>query len=190
MIIGVMGRGGSGKSVVQHAISPLFQNCLDLDLVGHDVLTDRTVMAQIRDEFGDDVFENHRVNRAVLGKQVFASSRCLKKLNDIVHPHITTRGRAWALAHQNVARHDPGYHGLIVGALIIQLGLNDVCDVMVTVDADTAQILKQQPHYVPILNRQASREWYRQHADIIIENTWTDSFGSQCIAVFKKVLNT
>jgi dephospho-CoA kinase len=190
MIIGIIGRGGSGKSVVHHAVSPLFQNELDLDIVGHEVLTDQTVMAKIRDKFGDDVFENNRVNRSVLGKQVFASANCRQTLNDIVHPHITTRCRAWALAHQNESDHALGHHGLIVGALMIQLGLNHVCDVMVTVDADTDEILKHQPHYLPILNSQPSRKWYRQHADIIIENTWSDSFRDQCIAVFKKVLNT
>jgi dephospho-CoA kinase len=93
-VIGLVGESGTGKSTIGAYLACRGAALIDADGVAHDVLeNDPEVARCIRARFGDGVFTNGRVDRAKLGRLVFADSAALGVLNAIVHPPVLERCR-------------------------------------------------------------------------------------------------
>lgn len=85
MIIGICGKSGSGKSTLSKKIVEYYKNAiyLDIDKIGHKVLTIDKVKEELINAFGKEIIEDERINRKRLGELVFNSRNQMKKLSDI-----------------------------------------------------------------------------------------------------------
>lgn len=85
MIIGISGKSGSGKSTLSTKLHEEYPNSIviNVDEVGHEVLTLPEVMESIKNTFGEDVTKEGFVNRKTLGDIVFRSRHEMDKLTDI-----------------------------------------------------------------------------------------------------------
>ena len=91
-IIGLTGGSGSGKSTAAEVFAEFGAAIIDADKISHEITdSDATVLAKIRQEFSEDVFENGILCRKKLGKIVFSDKEALKKLNSILHPAIAEK---------------------------------------------------------------------------------------------------
>ncbi|CEP77837.1 MAG: dephospho-CoA kinase [Defluviitoga tunisiensis] len=133
MVIGVTGPAGSGKSTVCNLIKKMVPHVkiIDVDRVGHEVLTLFFIKNKIKENFGEYVFdENGNVSRNKLGEIVFSDKNKLDKLNSIVHPVIYEQisKKIEKLSKEN---------GIIIldAALLYKIGLNSLCDKIIYVDA-------------------------------------------------------
>lgn len=62
---------------------------MDLDAIVHRLLEDDAELKEaIRASFGDGVFDGPQVNRAALGRMVFADPVALARLERLVHPRV------------------------------------------------------------------------------------------------------
>jgi len=88
-LVGVTGGIGSGKSTV----------CKIFEVLGHQVYyaddrakwlmeNDEKLVASIKSLFGENAYENNRLNRKFIADQVFKSPELLEKLNGTVHPAV------------------------------------------------------------------------------------------------------
>ena len=85
----VIGGMGAGKSTARKALVDQGLEFIDLDRVGHDILTWDVVKDDLREEFGDDVFnEDGSVNRPALAAKAFVTPATTRKLNRITQPRI------------------------------------------------------------------------------------------------------
>ncbi len=85
----LIGGMGAGKSTARKALTDEGLAWIDLDQVGHEVLTWDTVKDDLRGAFGDGIFdENGEVVRAQLAAVAFASPAATRKLNCITMPRI------------------------------------------------------------------------------------------------------
>ena len=85
----VIGGMGAGKSKAAHALVNQGLPLIDLDKVGHEVLRMDVVKAELRDTFGDGVFDaNGEVVRSALAQVAFATPTDTRKLNRITMPRI------------------------------------------------------------------------------------------------------
>ena len=88
----LIGGMGAGKSTARKALTDEGLAWIDLDQVGHEVLTWGTVKDDLRGAFGDGVFdEGGEVVRAELAAVAFASPAATRKLNCITMPRIEER---------------------------------------------------------------------------------------------------
>ena len=179
MIVGLMGRAGVGKTHVQLLVAPLFSNCLDLDQLGHQCLKDPSVETCLVDCFGESILENESVSRQHLREKAFVSNETISQLNQCVHPVMQAHVEDWVQSTKK---------GLIVGALIYEIGIAQMCDVIVTIDASDESILKRSANRKDILNYQKSRQWYIDHSDIHIHNTWDETFDLNCQTTFNQIV--
>lgn len=90
-VIGVTGTIGSGKSRVGNVLDRLGIPVIDSDIVVHHLFSnDQSMKNAIKSRFGDSVIQYadgvETVNRAALGKIVFADTAARKALENIVHP--------------------------------------------------------------------------------------------------------
>lgn len=85
MIIGICGKSGSGKSTLSKLLSEEDSRVkvLNIDNVGHEVLTFPEVMKEIESTFGSEVTDKGYVDRKVLGEKVFVSRHEMDKLTRI-----------------------------------------------------------------------------------------------------------
>jgi dephospho-CoA kinase len=102
---------------------------IDADSIGHEVLETEDVKERIRAAFGEKPFDaDGKINRRILGDMVFGCSKCIKKLNSIVHPPVLQRIEEQLRGtERNV---------ILDAALIVETNLHrQRCDCLVFVDA-------------------------------------------------------
>lgn len=85
----VIGGMGSGKSTASKALVEQGLDLIDLDKVGHDILKWEVVKDDLREAFGDDIFDaDDEVVRSRLAAKAFATPAETRKLNRITMPRI------------------------------------------------------------------------------------------------------
>ena len=85
----IIGGMGAGKSTARKALTDEGLPYIDLDKVGHDIHSWDTVKEELRETFGDDVFDAQGcVDRAALAAKAFVSPAETRKLNRITMPRI------------------------------------------------------------------------------------------------------
>ncbi len=89
-VIGLTGNPGAGKSVAASCFKKYGSIVLNADQAGHELLmTGSPVFDELVDAFGCEILnDTGEINRNKLGAIVFADPEPLKRLNEIVHPHI------------------------------------------------------------------------------------------------------
>ncbi len=91
MIIGICGKSGCGKSTLANEIMKIYDNKaihLDIDKVGHKVLTIAEVKEELINSFGDSVINDNNVDRKKLGEIVFNTREEMQKLSDITWKYM------------------------------------------------------------------------------------------------------
>lgn len=85
----VVGGMGAGKSTASKALVEQGLEFIDLDKVGHDIHKWDTVKEELRETFGDDIFdEDGEVVRSKLAAKAFLTPADTRKLNRITMPRI------------------------------------------------------------------------------------------------------
>lgn len=85
----IIGGMGAGKSTARKALVDQGLPYIDLDLVGHQVLSWDTVREELAETFGSDIFNDEgAVDRRRLAAKAFASPADTRKLNRITLPRI------------------------------------------------------------------------------------------------------
>lgn len=91
--VGLTGGIGSGKSTVSRRLAELGAVVVDADLIAREVVEPgEPALAQIRERFGDTVFDaDGALDRPSLGRVVFGEPEALAALEGITHPAIWDR---------------------------------------------------------------------------------------------------
>ncbi len=89
VVIGLTGNIATGKSAVMALAAEQGAETIDADKVAHSVLRSALVKHDLRILFGASIFdEAGEVNRAALGKIVFADSQKMRALEGVTHPAV------------------------------------------------------------------------------------------------------
>ncbi|MCX6049930.1 MAG: dephospho-CoA kinase [Chloroflexi bacterium] len=99
LIIGLTGNIATGKSTILRYLVDKGAHVVDADQLSHRAMEPSGPAYQaIVDAFGDQILQQDgTINRAALGKIVFADAAALQRLEQIVHPAVFT------LAQQEIA---------------------------------------------------------------------------------------
>lgn len=137
-VIGVTGLPGAGKSCVAELFASGGGNRVDVDAVGHAVLEDASIRAQLRSHFGLALVpEGVPIDRAALGRLVFSDPAALRALERIVHPPMGARIRASIEAHRTASQAGTA-HLVVDAAVLYRMHLDADCDRVVHVCAPFA----------------------------------------------------
>lgn len=135
LCIGLFGGIAAGKSTVSDLLRKRGAALIDADKVGHTCLDEPDVRTALVAAFGDAILgEDGAIARPALAERAFADEASANRLNAIVHPAVTERMEAGIAAH-----HAAGVQVVILdGALLIEAGWGDRCDLRLFVDAPEA----------------------------------------------------
>jgi len=134
MVIGITGPAGSGKSTVSKIIKKIYSDkasIIDVDRLGHEVLTYFFIKKKLKENFGDEIFDDdNNISRTKLGEIVFSNKEKLEVLNQIVHPEILKKT-------EQILKKTLNKNDIIIldAALLFKIGLDKLCDKIIYVDA-------------------------------------------------------
>lgn len=138
MIIGITGGIASGKTAVSDYVKELGYPVVDADELSREIMApDSPVLAEVRQVFGDGVFQpDGSLNREALGQWIFREPQARQQLDAITHPAIARRAeeRFAAYAGQELV--------FFVVPLLYESGMDAYCDAVWLVHVDDA--LRQQ----------------------------------------------
>jgi dephospho-CoA kinase len=175
-VIGICGGIGSGKSAVSAALRELGCEVCHSDEVARAVLERPEVRAAIVARAGWMVTRpDGSIDRAMLGKAIFADASLRADIEKVMHPRIEAERRA------QFARAPLSTRAFIIDApLLLEVGLDRECDAVIFVDA---------PHELRVRRVTGTRGWdageldRRERAQISLEEKRarsTDTIVNDC----------
>ena len=128
-IIGLTGGIGSGKTTIANYFAEMGVPVYIADDGARAVMQLDHVVKDIKNVFGENVFEDAILNRTKLAEIVFNDKEKLAKLNAIVHPAVKKDFEVWLLQHKN-------YDYIIYeAAILFESERYKECDYIITVTA-------------------------------------------------------
>jgi dephospho-CoA kinase len=129
--VGLTGGIASGKSTAAEELAARGAVLVDADLLAREVVEPGTAgLAAVVARFGPEVLQGDRLDRAALGRLVFADAEARRDLERIIHPRVRAR------AAEIEAAADPDAVVVHVIPLLVETGQADDFDLCVVVDLD------------------------------------------------------
>lgn len=128
-IIGLTGGIGSGKTTIAGYFKEMGIPVYIADDGARNVMQSDHVIKEIKEVFGEKLFENNILNRAKLAEIVFNDSDKLAKLNAIVHPAVKQDFELWLKQHTNSS------YVIYEAAILFESGRYKDCDFIISVTA-------------------------------------------------------
>ncbi|HSD07056.1 dephospho-CoA kinase [Flavobacterium sp.] len=128
-IIGLTGGIGSGKTTVANEFASRGIPVYITDLEAKKLMQSDYVLKEIRNEFGDTVFDNDVLVKEKLSEIVFNDPEKLARLNNIVHPEVKRHFKQWLSEHEN----EPFV--IYESAILFESGSYKDCDFIINVTA-------------------------------------------------------
>lgn len=171
-LIGLTGQSGAGKSTVSKLFERLGAKIINADEIVTNLYTPGSYcLKAVAAAFGGDIINGDgTLNRRLLAERAFSSKENTAALNAIVHPFVTAR--LFELLK--------GAKGVVVfdAPQLFESGADVICDSIIAVVADEKLRIKRittrdnitEEQAVSRIKAQYSEDFFREHADIIIEN--------------------
>tara|TARA_B100000927_G_scaffold67895_1_gene53581 strand:+ start:4971 stop:5564 length:594 start_codon:yes stop_codon:yes gene_type:complete len=101
-LIGITGGMGSGKSTVSKILRHLNYKVYNSDIRGKELIGEvRSIRDQLESIFGDEIFNNNKLDAKALSRKVFKDDSSLKKINSIIHPEVEKDFNSWVASNPN-----------------------------------------------------------------------------------------
>ena len=176
MVIGLTGPSGAGKSAVSAFLKSKGLPIIDADLVYHDLLIPPSpCLCAIVSHFGEHVLkQSGELDRKALGAIVFSDASELEMLNKISHRFVMEK-----IEESLEALLKSGAATVVLDApQLFEANADRLCDAVIAVIAPREEridrIVKRDGIERSVAERrvdaQLTEEFFRSHADCIIEN--------------------
>ena len=188
-IIGLTGGIGSGKTTIANYFAEKGIPVYIADDEARKITESPDILQSIRTVFGDEVFNNEKLDRVKVSQIVFNDTNKLKQLNEIIHPAVKKHFKNWVLQNSNF--------DFIVyeTAILFESGSYKQCDVVISVIAPIETrinrvMIRDSVSREEVLNRiknQLSDEDLIKKSDFIIENNTLEEAKRQVDKILKKI---
>ena len=184
--VGITGGIGSGKTTVCKIFEvlgiPIYYAD---DKAKHLMVADETLVAQIKEEFGEESYSNGQLNREYLAEKVFNDKFALSKLNALVHPAVFKDVQKWMRNFESQP------YVLEEAALLFETGSYKMLDRVISVYAPIEERItrlkaRDNATYEQVIARmkfQYSDEEKRDKADYVIYNDGSHKLIPQVLAI-------
>jgi dephospho-CoA kinase len=194
-IIGLTGGTGSGKSTLSKIFMEYGAYIIDADIIARKVVEKGTdCLKELTNNYGKEILLNDgSLNRKKLGSIVFSDEKKLKLLNNITHKYIT---KEINFIIESIKSKNKNELIVIDAAVLIEAGLNEMCDFVIVVYADEnlrLERVKERDGLSHIeatgrMNSQMSFGDIKKYADFLIKNEGSISdMKKQMIKIIKEI---
>ena len=191
IIIGITGGSGCGKTTVSDLIRKSGTEVIDTDIVARMIVEPgKPALDEIRKSFGAEyIKENGELDRKKTAELVFSDKDKLTELNRITHKYIT----------QYINEYIDNYRGNIIGidgAVLIESGIDKMCDYIISVLADKSVRIERitardgitREEAEKRINSQKNNEFYIENSDYIVyNNNSTESLSKRVNEILSQI---
>jgi len=191
-VIGITGPVASGKSTLARQFAQLGATLVDADQIGHEVLREPEVVAQLVDRWGERILApDGQIDRSAVAQIVFApggrGQTELEYLQSVSHPRITRR-----INEQIAEQRSAGAPAVVLdAALLVEAGWDEYCDRTVFVEVPRSKRLDRalargwtEAGFSAREDAQQSLTAKRERADAVIENSGSTESAAAQVAAF------
>lgn len=188
--IGLTGGIGSGKTTVAKVFELLSVPVYNADAASKRLYkTDKDLIQNIKQHFGDDIYNEDELNRAKLASVVFADQSKLELLNALVHPPTIRAAEEW-MKEQTTP------YVIKEAALLFESGSVSSVDFVIGVYAPQHVRLKRvmerdgasREDVLNRMKRQINEELKMKLCDFIITNNEQEVMIPQVLALHEKFI--
>lgn len=189
--IGLTGGIGSGKSAVLQVFSKMGIPCYKADSSAKKLMQDdQTLIHQIKTLFGNEIYNNNKLDRAKLADFVFKDKIKLERLNSIVHPVVQKDFRLF-LSQQSAP------YVVKEAAILFETGGHKACDANILIVASESlrieRVMKRDCTNVEKIKERMNHQWSDEKkiplADFVINNIDWDKTLKILEDIHQKILN-
>ena len=174
MLIGLTGQSGAGKSTVSEIFKENGFFVINADLVSKAVADSEVGMTALKKAFGEEYFENGKLNRKKLGALVFENKEMLDKLNNTLLPIISEE-------IQKMIEKSDSPLVLLDAPTLFESGIDKNCDVVISVIAPKNVLINRIMERDSLsfndaekrISSEFSEEFFKENSQIVIENNST-----------------
>lgn len=190
-IVGITGGIGSGKSTVTSFFKEFGIPVYYADKEAKTLMNSSDVIiSELKKLFGEKVYFNNQLNRALIRDQIFKDKSLLEKVNSIVHPEVAKHFNSW------IYNHSKAPYILKEAAIIFENNLQHQYNCIITVVADRAlrieRIMKRdglkKATVEEIMDKQLSDDEKIKLSDFVIYNSDLKSLREQAHKIHLKLL--
>ncbi len=178
LLVGLTGGLGSGKTTIARMFEQRGAHIIDADALAREVVkAGKPALKMIAKEFGNSILTpQHTLNREVLAKIVFQSPGKLKRLTDILYPHIA---RAQTRRTREIRLKDPNAVIVYDAAMLIEAQAHQRMDMVIVVRTDRDTQIARASQRDGLTKAETVRRLRQQmplrdklrYADIVIDGT-------------------
>ncbi len=188
--VGLTGGIGSGKSTVARVFGVLGIPVFNADDESKRLLGENEAVKQaVITAFGESVYPNGHLDRAVLASIVFSNPEALARLNAIAHPALRKRFSQWVDQQRSP-------YVLLEAALLVDIGWYKSLDQLIVVSAPEEERTKRvmardgiTAEQVQLRMRNQISDEQRSHvANMVIENNGMEMIIPQVLALHERLL--
>ena len=188
-IIGLTGGIGSGKTTIANYFAEKGIPVYIADDEAKKITESPEILQSIRTVFGDEVFNNEKLDRVKVSQIVFNDTDKLKQLNEIIHPAVKKHFKNWVLQNSNFD------FVVYETAILFESGSYKQCDVVISVIAPIETRIKRvmvrdsvsREDVIKRMENQWLDEERIKNSDFIIENTNKKEMEFQVDEILKKI---
>lgn len=188
--IGLTGGIGSGKSTIAEIFKILNVPVYNSDERAKALMNEnQELIEDIKQIFGNDIYQNGALNRVELGAIVFKNPDLLKQLNAIVHPAVGRDFKNWCNTQNTL-------YVIKEAAIIFETGIEKTLDGVIAVTAPERLRMNrvmQRPGMTEALIRERMKnqlpsEVLENRANWIIKNDETELVIPQILRIHQELL--
>ena len=190
-IVGLTGGIGSGKSVILEVFSSYGVPCYQADNRAKELMQKSPeLIRQIKVLFGEDIYQDKKLNRSKLADIVFGDKKKLKSLNALVHP-LVNKDFQFFLNQQNTA------YVIKEAAILFETGVAKDCDETILVTAPEKlriqRVMKRDKLNAEHIKSRMSHQWSDEKkiplANYVINNIDWDKTFKKIEEIHKKIID-
>lgn len=188
--IGITGGIGSGKSTVAKVFEVLGIPVYYADDAAKRIMNeDEVLKQQVKELFGEKIYDNDELNRKALAEIVFNAPEKLSQLNALTHPATIADAERWMQTQSTP-------YAVKEAALIFESGAQEHLDYVIGVTAPAPLRIQRTMHRDGItredvmarMDKQMDESIKMRLCDFIIKNDEQEMLLPQVIALHQKLL--
>ena len=189
-LVGLTGGIGSGKTTIANFFKELGVPIYIADTEAKALMNrSKVIKRKLIALFGDNAYQNEKLNRDFLSKQIFNNKDLLQKMNAIVHPKVASHFTRW------VKKQEAPYV-ISEAAILFENGSYKKYDYIITVTAPEEVRLKRvmsrdnssKEKVKSVMNNQLKDEEKIKLSDYVIQNINLEEAKAQVLQIHQNLL--
>lgn len=189
-LVGLTGGIGSGKTTIANFFKELGVPIYIADTEAKALMNrSKVIKSKLIALFGDNAYQNGKLNRDFLSKQIFNNKDLLQKMNAIVHPKVASHFKRW------VKKQEAPYV-ISEAAILFENGSYKKYDYIITVTAPEEVRLKRvmsrdsasKEKVKSVMNNQWKDEEKIKLSDYVIQNINLEEAKAQVLQIHQNLL--